>query len=87
MIEFISRTLWNGAVGIPDYVIKDAVNQGENIRIFVRREGYMTINSRDLESAMIGQSEGLFRDKFGKRPPYRLKYYKWLPDTVMAKLL
>jgi hypothetical protein len=86
-MEYISKTLWNGKVGVPDFVIKDCINKGEVLTIAVQDEGFMTIPAYELGDRIVGQSDRKFSDKYHRNYSYYLKYIKWQPDVRLVRLL
>ena len=86
-IEYISKTLWNGKVGVPDFIIQDCINRGEKLTIAVPNEGFMTMSTYELGDRIVGQSDRKFVDKYRRNFAYYLKYFKWEPDVKLVKLL
>lgn len=86
-MEYISKTLWNGKVGVPDYIIQDCINRGEPLKIVIANEGIMTMRSWELGDRIVGQSDRKFIDKFRRNFSYYLKYFKWQPEERIVRLL
>jgi hypothetical protein len=86
-VEYIAKTLWNGKVGVPDFIIQDCINRGEKLTIAVQGEGFMTIPTYELGDRIVGQSDRKFSDKYKRDFTYYLKYIKWQPQERVVKLL
>lgn len=74
------KTIWQGKVAMPDRLVEHCINQHEDL-VFIRSSTEeMTIPNKEIRRKVTGISKEVFKDKFGKKPDYRLYYFQWKMD-------
>ncbi len=74
---YTAETLHNGNIAIPDRIVNRCYRKFDSIIVSYNGQD-MTIPPAKLRSFLYKGDKQT--DKFGRKP-YKLAYYKWLPDS------
>ena len=85
MIKVNVNRLWHGKASIRDYLVKEAINNNQDILIICKDENAtMIVDRKDLHKGVL--SDNSFKSKHDGRY-YRLVDYDWSPQAIQDKLL
>jgi len=86
MIEVCVDTIWQGKVAIRQQYVEEARLLSQDILVCHKRDK-MRIKFTELAADIVGLSPHKVIDKFRKKPPGYLYYFKWEPNIVQGVLI